>query len=52
MNTLGWKQDLEKDLRIAEDILEEMSWVKPEDDSKLNDLKELIKNKIENPINN
>lgn len=51
MNTLGWKRELEADLKIAKDILEEMSWVEPKDDAKLNKLKELIANKIQNPIN-
>lgn len=51
MDTLSWKQDLQKDLYIASEILEEMNFVEPQNDSKLNDLKEIIKNKIENPIN-
>lgn len=51
MNTSGWKQDLEADLSIAQDILEEMNWVTPKEDAKLNDLKKSITNKIENPIN-
>jgi superfamily II DNA or RNA helicase len=51
MNTSGWKQDLEQDLFIAQDILEEMNWVTPKEDAKLKDLKECITHKIENPIN-
>jgi SNF2 family DNA or RNA helicase len=51
MNTSGWKQDLEQDLFIAQEILEEMNWVTPKEDAKLNDLKDCITNKIENPIN-
>lgn len=51
MNTLGWKQDLEKDLIIAQSILEEMERVTPIHDSKLKDLKDLIANKLHNPIN-
>jgi SNF2 family DNA or RNA helicase len=51
MNTLGWKQDLQKDLAIAKAILVEMERVTPEHDSKLNDLKDLIADKLENPVN-
>lgn len=51
MNTSGWKQDLEQDLFIAQDILEEMNWVTPKEDAKLKDLKDCITKKIENPIN-
>ncbi|MCD8439953.1 helicase-related protein [Tenacibaculum finnmarkense] len=51
MNTSGWKEDLKQDLYIAQDILEEMNWVTPKEDAKLNDLKKCITNKIENPIN-
>jgi ERCC4-related helicase len=51
MNTLGWKQDLEKDLIVAHAILEEMERVTPVHDSKLKDLKDLIANKLQNPIN-
>lgn len=51
MNTTGWKQDLEQDLFIAQEILEEMNWVTPPEDAKLNDLKICITNKLENPIN-
>ena len=51
MNTIGWKHDLEKDLKIAHAILEDMKKVTPEHDSKLQKLKEQIRNKLENPIN-
>lgn len=51
MNTTGWKEDLQADYYIAASILEEMKKVTPEHDSKLNDLKSFIKNKIDNPIN-
>ncbi|MGO3181858.1 MAG: helicase-related protein [Aequorivita sp.] len=51
MNTSGWKQDLQQDLFIAQDILEEMNWVTPKEDAKLNNLKKCITRKIENPIN-
>lgn len=51
MNTLWWKQDLKVDLLIARDIYNEMKRITPEHDSKLNDLKFLVKDKLENPIN-
>ncbi len=51
MNTAGWKQDLLSDYHIANAVLEEMERVTPEHDTKLNDLKNLIRNKINNPIN-
>ncbi len=51
MNTIGWKQDLEYDLYIANEILKEMNQVSPEDDSKLRDLKNYVVQKINNPIN-
>jgi hypothetical protein len=51
MNTAGWKQDLKQDLEIARDILNEMKKVSPDLDSKLNNLKSCITNKIENQIN-
>jgi len=51
MNTSGWKQDLQSDIYIAKKILIEMDRVTPEHDKKLADLKQFIKNKIENPIN-
>jgi len=51
MNTSGWKEDLASDLSVAKDILVEMQKVTPEHDTKLQDLKRFIKNKIENQIN-
>ncbi|MFW5795183.1 MAG: helicase-related protein [Bacillota bacterium] len=51
MNTIGWKQDLEYDLYIANEILKEMNRVSPEEDSKLRDLKNYVVQKISNPIN-
>ncbi len=51
MNTLGWKTDLLRDLFVAKDILAEMRKVTPEHDSKLNDLKKLVIEKLERPIN-
>lgn len=51
MNTIGWKEDLEDDLKTALHILEDMKKVTALNDKKLSVLKEHIKNKIENPIN-
>lgn len=51
MNTTGWKQDLEADILVAKAIFKEMARVTPEHDTKLQDLKTFIKNKLENPIN-
>jgi superfamily II DNA or RNA helicase len=51
MNTSGWKEDLSSDLLVARSILTEMERVTPENDQKLQDLKQFIKNKIENPLN-
>lgn len=51
MNTSGWKDDLFNDLEIAKDLLIEMEKVTPEHDQKLQDLKQLVKNKIKNQIN-
>ena len=51
MNTIGWKQDLEKDAEILKFLLSEMSVVTPEHDLKLQELLNLIANKINHPIN-
>jgi hypothetical protein len=51
MNTSGWKNDLQYDLDIARLIYQEMIRVTPDKDSKLQDLKTFIREKIENPIN-
>lgn len=51
MNTLAWREDLEADLQVAEEIYTEMKLVTPEHDNKLSDLKFLIKDKLENPVN-
>jgi len=51
MNTSGWKTDLSADLVIAKAILTEMQRVTPEHDQKLQDLKKLIKEKQNHPIN-
>lgn len=51
MNTTGWKQDLQADFHIANQLLIEMQKVTPQHDKKLSDLKNFIANKINNPIN-
>ena len=51
LNTSGWKEDLHHDYSIALSLLQEMKKITPDHDSKLNDLKNVIKNKISNPIN-
>lgn len=51
MNTIGWKQDLEADVRVAKEIFREMARVSPQHDTKLNELKGFIKSKLSNPIN-
>jgi SNF2 family DNA or RNA helicase len=51
LNTSGWKEDLQYDYNIALSLLQEMKRITPDHDSKLNDLKNVIKNKISNPIN-
>ncbi|WP_341883869.1 helicase-related protein [Synechococcus sp. UW140] len=51
MNTSGWKQDLEADTFIVKAIFKEIAKVTPEHDTKLQDLKTFIKQKLDNPIN-
>ncbi|HKL85696.1 MAG TPA: helicase-related protein, partial [Treponemataceae bacterium] len=51
MNTSGWKQDLQADILVAKAIFKEMARVKPEHDTKLQDLKAFITKKLHNPIN-
>ena len=51
MNTIGWREDLLVDYKILKSLLYEMSKVTAEHDTKLNDLVNLIINKVKNPIN-
>lgn len=51
IDTLGWKNDLQEDLEITQNLLRELERVTPEHDTKLNELKETIAHKIQNPIN-
>ena len=52
MNTLGWKQDLQADQLILSNLSNEFKKIKPDNDLKLVELINIIRNKIENPINN
>ena len=51
MNTIGWRENLQKDQEILNDLLEQFNRIKPENDLKLISLAKIIENKIENPIN-
>lgn len=51
MNTIGWKENLQRDQAILNDLLEQFNRIKPENDLKLISLAKIIENKIENPIN-
>lgn len=51
MDYKSWKLDLEWDKQIIEDLYKKVSIITPDNDLKLHTLKELICNKIENPIN-
>lgn len=51
IDTLSWKADLQQDLAVAQKLLEQLQRVTPEYDSKLQDLKRQITDKIQNPIN-
>ncbi|MCK9343069.1 MAG: SNF2-related protein, partial [Massilibacteroides sp.] len=51
MDYISWKQDLKKDAEILELIFLMIKEITPKHDSKLQKLLEIIKHKIENPIN-
>ncbi len=51
MNTIGWKEDLSSDLNILTNLLNEINNITPEHDVKLQELINIIKNKVENPLN-
>jgi len=51
MDLPSWKHDLNGDLEVIRVLLDSMVKVTPEDDAKLQHLKTLVLNKIENPIN-
>ena len=51
MDLPSWEHDLRADLRIIEGLLASMDKITPQDDVKLQHLKNLIREKISNPIN-
>jgi SNF2 family DNA or RNA helicase len=51
MDLESWKRDLSTDLAIIDGLYEQMLMITPEEDAKLQHLKGVIKDKIENPIN-
>jgi len=51
MDLIRWKQDLLDDREKLEGIIKKASLVTPDKDAKLCDLKNIIKNKIQHPIN-
>lgn len=51
MDIISWERNLRKDKIIIDELLKELNKVTPERDSKLNELKNLIEEKIKNPIN-
>lgn len=51
MDLIRWQQDLEDDRDKLRAILDEVSVITPERDQKLHTLRELIRQKVEHPIN-
>jgi len=51
MNTIGWKSDLLADKNILNKLLEQFKRINSNNDLKLVELVNIIRNKIENPIN-
>ena len=51
MDLISWRQDLQLDKNKLTNLLKEANKITPERDDKLHDLKDKIKDKIENPIN-
>jgi len=51
MDLVRWKQDLEEDLALLKDLLDDAVKVEPKRDAKLLELKEVIKQKVNAPIN-
>jgi len=52
MDLVRWKQDLERDKSFLKNLLHESDQITPKRDAKIAHLKELIREKINNPINN
>ena len=51
MNTLGWKEDLQADQTILTELLDGFKRIQPNNDLKLTELVNTIREKVENPIN-
>lgn len=51
MDLLRWERDINNDINILKFLKSEMDKIKVEDDAKINQLIELIDNKINNPFN-
>lgn len=51
MDLPSWEHDLAVDLAVIDELLSAMHKILPEDDSKLQHLKQVILNKIDNPLN-
>lgn len=51
MDTIRWKQELEEDREILEKLISAAQIVKAPQDEKLRKLKEMIRDKVTNPIN-
>ena len=51
MDLIRWRQDLEEDLALLAQLREEASMVEAAEDAKLSKLKEVIRNKATQPIN-
>ncbi len=52
MDIIRWRQELEEDRIILENLLSSSEAVEANQDEKLRQLKDLIRGKVENPINN
>lgn len=51
MDIHRWRHDLEEDWFVVNELLEQMQKILPQDDSKLNQLRELMRGKLLNPLN-
>lgn len=52
MDLMRWKNDLNEDKLLLQELINQAKNVKPENDLKLQKLKDIIYNKVQNPINN
>ena len=51
MDLLSWERDLQADMQRIDELLTSMKRIGPEDDAKLQHLKALVREKMDNPIN-